>query len=74
MSRHRRAEFCESCRSKVMFRWEEPPHSLHSAMTVSLLGGHFITPLTGVLMALVWAQRLCSTIKWACPHCSGGLR
>lgn len=72
MVRHRRAQFCEPCQSTVMFGWQEPPHYLHSAMTISLLGGHFITPVTGGLMIILWMQRLSSSIKWGCPHCKNG--
>lgn len=65
----RQATFCRNCHCKTTRHWQEPPHYLYSTLTLSLMAAGAVTPMTGMLMAAVWLQRLATTGRWACPHC-----
>lgn len=69
MPSERRAQYCRHCQCHAMFRWVEPKHHAYSALSLAMIGTNLITPATGLLMLALWAQRIASTRRWACPHC-----
>jgi hypothetical protein len=69
MSRASLAGFCRRCGCTVKLGWQEPPHHLYSALTLSLIACQAVTPAIGGLMGLVWCHRVLTTGKWGCPHC-----
>lgn len=68
----RRAQYCRHCRCHSMFRWIEPNHYMYSALTVAMIATSYLTPASGAILLALWAQRIASTRRWACPHCSAG--
>lgn len=70
MTSSRRAQYCRRCQCHSMFRWVEPNHYMYSALTVAIIGTNFLTPATGLILLGLWAQRISSTRRWACPHCA----
>lgn len=52
-----------------MYRWIEPSHAAYSALTVALIGTSYVTPVSALILLGLWAQRIASTRRWACPHC-----
>lgn len=69
MSASRRAQYCRHCQCHAMFRWQEPKHHVYSAMTLAMIGTGLLTPAVGLIMLALWAQRIFTTRRWACPHC-----
>jgi uncharacterized iron-regulated membrane protein len=65
----RRAQYCRHCQCHAMFRWEEPKHHVYSALTLGMIGTGLLTPVVGVILLALWAQRIVTTRRWACPHC-----
>jgi hypothetical protein len=43
---------------------------MYSALTVAMIGTNFLTPASGLILLALWAQRITSTRRWACPHCA----
>jgi hypothetical protein len=74
LTTRRQAQYCRRCQCHAMFRWQEPKHHSYAALSLALLASNLITPLSGALMLAVWAQRIASTCRWACPHCSQPLQ
>jgi hypothetical protein len=70
MHARRRAQYCRHCRCHTLFRWIEPKHHAYAALTVAMIGTTYLTPATGVILLALWAQRITSTRRWACPHCN----
>ena len=65
----RRAQYCRHCQCHAMFRWEEPRHHVYSALTLVMIGAGLLTPVVGVILLGLWAQRIFMSRRWACPHC-----
>ena len=38
-------------------------------MTLAMIGTGLLTPAVGLIMLALWAQRIFTTRRWACPHC-----
>jgi len=70
MSVSRRAQYCRHCQCHSMFRWVEPKHTIYSAFTVAIMATSYVTTISGLILLALWAQRITSTRRWACPHCS----
>jgi len=70
MTSSRRAQYCRRCQCHSMYRWVEPNHYVYSALTVAMIGTNFLTPATGIILLALWAQRITSTRRWACPRCA----
>ena len=70
MHLNRRAQYCRHCRCHTLHRWIEPSHTAYSALTVALIGTSYVTPVSAAILLALWAQRIASTRRWACPHCA----
>ena len=69
MGHPRKPGFCKRCQARVIFSWQEPPHTALAALTVAMIGGGFVTLSTGGLLTCVWMAEVVASQKWACSYC-----
>lgn len=70
MSNARQPGYCKVCQSNTFFGWNESSHLLCSIFTLAMIGGPFLTLMTGSFLAFIWVASILASRSWGCLYCA----